>query len=262
MSGPDLFDGACAACHGNDGTGNPQSTVGFDVPLPDFTDCQFASPEPDGDWLVVVHDGGPSRVFDRMMPAFGEALTEEGILLAIGHIRTFCEDDSWPRGELNLPRALVTEKAFPEDEAVYEFSAATEGSGSLTHQLVYERRFGTRSQVELVVPYQIRERESGSFRSGVGDVAVAVKHPLFHSIDSGSIFSVAGEIVLPTGHQDRGFGKGVTVFEPFVAYGQILPHDSFIQFQGGFEIPSDRDRRDEAFWRTAEGANGAGSGYR
>jgi hypothetical protein len=50
---------ACAACHGTDGRGTPQSTVGFDTPIPDFTDCSFATPEPDADWLAVMHDGGP-----------------------------------------------------------------------------------------------------------------------------------------------------------------------------------------------------------
>ena len=94
QSGRELYNGACAACHASDGTGNPISTVGFDVSLPDFTDCRFASREPDGDWLAVVHQGGPVRVFDRMMPAFGEVLTEGEILSAISHIRTFCEDKS------------------------------------------------------------------------------------------------------------------------------------------------------------------------
>ncbi len=52
------------------------------------------------------------------MPAFGDALAGAEIELVIGHLRTFCTDDAWPRGELNLPRPLVTEKAFPENEAV------------------------------------------------------------------------------------------------------------------------------------------------
>jgi hypothetical protein len=44
------------------------------------------------------------------------------------------------------------------------------------------------------------------------------------------------------------------VFEPFVAVGQMLPADGFIQFQGGVELPWDRERAArEAFWRTAIG---------
>lgn len=249
----EVFETTCAACHGTDGTGRDPTRVGFDLPLPDFSDCQFASREADPDWFAVVHDGGPARVFDRMMPAFGEALSDDEIQLAIDHVRTFCQDDSWPRGELNLPLALYTEKAFPEDEALLEVSAAAEGPGAIDHELVYERRFGPRSQIEVIVPYAVQERDSGTWRGGVGDLKLAVKHALFHSIDTGSIFSVGGEVALPSGDADRGFGRGITVFEPFAAFGQILPNDSFVQFQGGFELPSDRDQVDEGFWRTAIG---------
>ena len=75
-SGEEIFRWACAACHGADGSGAALSQVGFDDPLPDFTDCSFATPEHAADWLAVMHDGGPARAFDRRMPAFGEALTE------------------------------------------------------------------------------------------------------------------------------------------------------------------------------------------
>ena len=252
-TGWEVYEKACLACHGFDGTGMDASTLGFDLELPDFTDCRFAQREADGDWLAVVHDGGPARAFDRMMPAFREALSIEEMQMALDHVRTFCQDDDWPRGELNLPRALVTEKAFPEDETVLEFSATTEGQAAWTPQLVYERRFGPRTQIELVVPYRIQERDSGSWHSGVGDFAVAVKHALFHSINSGSIFSAGTEVVLPTGHAERGFGEGVTVFEPFVAFGQLLPSSSFFQFQGGFAIPADWGRSNEVFWRTVVG---------
>jgi hypothetical protein len=252
-SGASLYDAACAACHGNDGTGTAEEIVGFDVPLPDFTDCSFASREPDGDWLGVVHDGGPIRAFDRMMPAFGDALTEDEILRILGHVRTFCDDSRWPRGELNLPRALVTEKAFPEDESVVTVAVDTARTGAVMTTFVHEKRFGPRSQMEFVIPFAAAERDAGGWRGGVGDMAVAFKHTLFASLESGSILSAHAEVAFPTGDADRGFGKGYTVFEPFVTYGQILPSDSFLQFQGGFEIPADRDHADETFLRTALG---------
>jgi hypothetical protein len=252
-TGPELYAAACAACHGSDGRGVAQSTAGFDTPLPDFTECTFATREPDEDWLAVIHDGGPVRAFDRMMPAFGEALSVDEMGRILGHVRGFCQDGRWPRGELNLPRPLVTEKAYPEDEAVLEVSAAAEGSGFWTQQLVYERRFGARNQIEIVVPFAIQQGGSGSWSGGVGDVALALKRVLAHSLESGSILSVAGEVILPTGNRDRGFGSGATVFEPFVALGQILPASGFAHFQGGFEIPADRNRPDTAFWRTAVG---------
>ena len=113
-----VFTKACAACHGDDGRGRSASELGFDTPLPDFTDCDFAMREPNADWYAIVHEGGPIRGFNRMMPAFGEALQPEEIEAALARIRSFCTDARWPRGELNMPRALFTEKAYPEDEAV------------------------------------------------------------------------------------------------------------------------------------------------
>ena len=114
-----LYRSACATCHGPDGKGSPRSIVGFDVPLPDFSDCAFATGEPDPDWFAVVHEGGPVRALDRHMPAFGEALSPDEIRLVISHVRTFCREAAWPQGDLNLPRAFFTEKAFPENEAVW-----------------------------------------------------------------------------------------------------------------------------------------------
>ena len=108
MSGREIYRSACAACHGSDGRGSPPSLRAFADPVPDFTDCDFAAREPDSDWVGVAYEGGPSRGFSEFMPAFEGALTIEQLELAVSHIRTFCTDSRWPRGELNLPRALVT----------------------------------------------------------------------------------------------------------------------------------------------------------
>ncbi len=85
-----LYRAACITCHGPDGTGAPRSIVGFDAPVPDFTDCAFATAEADVDWFSVVHEGGPVRGLDRHMPAFGDALSPGEIALAVSHVRTFC----------------------------------------------------------------------------------------------------------------------------------------------------------------------------
>lgn len=251
-SGGELYESACAACHGRDGRGQPRSRVGFETPLPDFTDCGFATPEPDADWATIVQRGGPVRAFDRRMPAFGEALSVAEIQQVLAHVRTFCTGArAWPRGELNLPRALVTEKAFPENEAV--FTIAATGGNEFASEVLYEQRLGSRSQFELVLPFEAHEADA-NWNQGLGDMAVAFKHVLHHSLARGSIFSAAAEVTLPTGSESRGLGSGLTVFEPFAAYGQILPRDSFLQLQAGIEIPSDPDRADkEAFWRAAFG---------
>ena len=249
-----LYQAACANCHGVDGTGALASAVAFEEELPDFSSCTFASREPDADWAAVVHDGGPVRGFSRMMPAFGDALTDDEILRVLGYVRSFCGDDAWPPGELNLPRPLVTEKAYPEDEAVLSTTASVEGAGVVMSRLVYERRFGARNQVEFVLPFGAREQTGGGWAAGVGDFAVGIKRALVHSLSSGTIVSVTGEVVLPTGLEDEGFGKGTMVLEPFLTLGQILPSDGFLQVQAGVEIPLERAAADdEAFARIALG---------
>jgi len=249
-SGEELYRSSCAACHAADGRGTGRSTVGFELPLPDLTDCNFAVREPDSDWGAIIHNGGPARGFSEIMPAFGEALTTEQIQKILDHVRGFCSDPAWPRGELNLPRPLVTEKAFPEDETVLTTTINAEGPAAVLNKITYERRFGARNQVEFSVPFSFAKR--GSWAGGVGDIALAYKRVLLHSLRSGSIFSATAESVLPTGDAARGFGKGVTVLEFFATYGQILPSDSFLQVQAGVEAPT-REASKAAFWRAAMG---------
>jgi len=249
-----LYQLACASCHGPDGRGTPQGGVSFDMPLPDFTDCSFASREPDSDWLAVTHDGGPARGFDSVMPAFGDALGVDEVQRSLDHVRSLCTDDAWPRGELNLPRPLATEKAYPEDEAVLTTIVDAEGAGAVTNKLVYEKRFGARNQVELVVPLAARAGTLGDWSGGIGDVAVGVKRAFFHSLRHGSIFSLTGEVAFPTGDEANGFGKGTAVVEPFATFGQLLPADAFLHVQAGFELPTDTDKAEqEVFWRFALG---------
>jgi hypothetical protein len=234
--------------------------VGFDLPLPDFTDCTFATREADSDWIGIAAEGGSARAFSNRMPAFGDALTDDQIGKILNHVRTFCEDPAYPRGELNLPRALYTGKAFPEDEAVFTSTFNTQGNIKIVNKIVYERRLGARSQWEIVIPFGWNElpvsgeENNTDWKSGLGDVALSAKHVLFADLDKGSILSLAGEILFPTGDEDKGLGNGTTVFEPYIAFGQILPSDFFLQFQFGGGFSFDRDKAEhEIFWRLAAG---------
>ena len=263
-SGEEIFRWACAACHGADGKGAPLSQVGFDdPPLPDFTDCGFNTPEVAADWFAIAHEGGPVRAFSRRMPAFGDALTEAEVDRAVTYVRGFCDDPHWPRGELNFPRSLVTEKAFPENEALLTTSIQKGAGREFTNEILYERRIGARSQFEIAVPLAMQGSSEGDrwFR-GLGDVAVAFKRVLFHSLDSGSILSVGGEVALPTGKESEGLGSGVMRFEPFVAVGQMLRGNAFVQAQAGAEIPRLRDRAEtEVFWRGVAGTTFMQGGF-
>jgi len=252
--GARLYQDNCVACHGSDGRGNAQAVVGFDVALPDFTDCLFATVEGAEGWEAVVREGGPVRALDRHMPAFGGALSEDEIRLVVGHVRRFCTSRGWPQGDLNLPRALVTEKAYPENEALFTMSISREPTRSVGNNFIYERRFGARNQYEVNVPFDAQRSEAGVWLHGLGDIAVAVKRAFYHDVERGSIVSLGEEVSLPTGKQSESLGKGFTVFESFVAAGQRLPRESFVQFQGGLEIPTEAARASkEAFWRTAIG---------
>lgn len=249
-TGRQIYESVCIACHGPDGRGGVNLELEKIVKPPDFTDCAFAAREPDRGFLAVAHNGGPARGFSPLMAPLGGAYTEQELQLAISHIRTFCTDDRWPRGELNLPRPLVTAKAFPEDEMVV--STASQ-SGNVTTKVHYERRFGPVDMVEVILPISSVQGPSNGWSTSIGDVALEYKRTLAHSLDRGNIFSLTGELVLPTGSERRGLGKGYAVFEPFATFGQLLPRDSFIQMQGGFAIPLEDGHDEEVFWRAAVG---------
>ena len=257
-TGRDLFLSACSGCHGADGTGIQSQAVGLPIQPPDFTESRFASREPEQDWAGIVTLGGPIRGFDRLMPAFGDALTREEIDLILTYVQTLYPDKRWPRGEFNLPLSLATEKAFPEDEVVMKTAIGTEAAGSVMHKLIYEKRFGPTTQIEVVAPFGWHELSgdagpAGEWVGGFGDLAIGVKQVLFHNMGIGSIASFTFETILPTGDESEDYGKGYTIFEPFVTFGQLLPLGSFVQIQTGVEIPTDTDHAREGLFRIAMG---------
>jgi mono/diheme cytochrome c family protein len=253
-SGKDLYEAACAACHGSDGTGAPREAVGFAQELPDFTDCTFATPEPSADWFAVVHEGGPIRGLDRHMPAFGDALSGDEIGKVVEYVSRFCNDPAWPRGDLNLPLPIFTEKAYPENEAVVTTSVSASGPGQVGNEFVYERRLGKRNQIEVIVPLDALQSDGSRWSRGIGDVAIGLKRAVYASVDTGRILSVGGEVAFPTGSESAGLGSGTVIVEPFVLAGQALGATGFVQAHAGLELPADRTKASrEGFVRTAVG---------
>jgi mono/diheme cytochrome c family protein len=242
-SGRELFQDNCAACHNADGKGRSKEQVGFDYPLPDFTDCSFNSAEQSADWVAIAHQGGPIRGFSQIMPSFGDALTVSELNKLIEYVRGFCADPRWPRGELNFPLAMFTEKAFPENETLLK--SVIDKDGSSETKLIYERRIGARSQYELVLPYShIRTGEPEQWQHGFGDVAVAFKQVLGFNLDKGFIFSAVAELGLPTGNELQGLGAGHATLETFLAYGQRLPKDFFLHSRAIYAAPLDGSARE------------------
>jgi mono/diheme cytochrome c family protein len=252
-SGEELFQSGCAACHGVNGRGGVREQIGFDDPLPDFTACDFATPEPDSDWLAIVHQGGPVRAFSRRMPAFRDLLSDAEIERVVDYLRGFCRDPAWPRGDLNLPRPLVTEKAFPENEALFTTSGQGGDAPALGSSFIYERRLGRRSQYEVQVPIDA-QKSNATWTGGLGDITLAFKHVIHADLAGGRILSAGAELLLPTGSESRSLGKGTTIVEPFLAFGQLLPADAFVEAHTGIELPADTEKSSrELFFSAAIG---------
>jgi mono/diheme cytochrome c family protein len=233
LDGRQLYEAACAACHGSDGRGRPLAARGFELEPPDFTDCSLTTPEADLDWSSIIHRGGPVRAFDRLMPAFGDELTDAEIAKLIAHVRRFCTERGWPLGDLNMPRAIVTEKAFPENEAVVTSTFSRSDARRVVSEFLYEHRVGRRGQYEI-------------FAQDIDEIGGAYKHVLFDNHSRGSILAGGGEVKV----SDAG-----AVFEAFGAFSQALPFvtDGFLHAHAGVEMPTEKAAPNEAFWRTAIG---------
>jgi mono/diheme cytochrome c family protein len=268
-SGAEVYTAACAACHGARGTGADRSARGFEEEPPDFTDCKFTSREQVHDWVGVATEGGPVKGFSPMMPAFGGALTPGQIAAAAGHAKSFCPEPGWPPGEFNLPKALNTGKAFPEDEVLLKISSSTSEPVELRGTLVVAGRLGARHQIEAIVPAgasQLPDGRDGTasrrWGGGAGDIGLAWKGVLWHDLPRGTIGSMALDVFLPTGDEADGMSKGLFAFEPALAIAQIVPRVGFLQLQGGAELSTHTGRSPHAlFWRTAAGRTFKSGGF-
>jgi mono/diheme cytochrome c family protein len=256
-NGAKVYKGGCIACHGSDGRGAPMASTVFLRPdtFPDFTDCAGTTPEPDANWKAVIVHGGPSRGLSQIMPAFGDLLSDDQINDVIAYMRGFCKNvHHYPLGELNLPRALVTEKAFPENEIVVSTAASASGAPAFTTDVIDERTIiDARTQLETDVPVNYAD-QNHNWTAGTGDITLAVKREVFSSLRTGSILSLQGGILLPTGDSNRGFGAGTTQFEPFAAYDQLFKENTFLQTQLGADLPVDTSVASRSmFWRATVG---------
>ena len=202
-NGERIYKAGCIACHGDKGTGAPQTLTDFRRPdtFPDFTRCDQTTPEPNSAWKDVIVSGGPARGFSEIMPAFGELLTSDQIDDVIAYLRTF----------------------------------------------------GVHNQIEVDVPVQF-QNQNHTWYGGVGDATLGLKREMWSSLRSGSILSLFGGVIVPSGNKSRGFGTGTTTFETFAAFDQLFSSNTFVQFQAGADLPSNTDIAPQTlFWRTAFG---------
>ena len=255
-SGKEIYEAACVACHGPDGKGMPDTTVVFEKPqtFPDFTRCDQTTPELNKDWKATIRDGGAGRGFSRIMPSFGEALTSRQIDEVVKYARGFCTDKRWPRGEFNVPLAQFTEKAFPENEVVIKSAFNAQRTPGATYDIISENTFGARTQLEVDAPIDFNRSAPGLWHAGIGDATIGLKRVVIANLHAGSILSGFGGIIVPSGSTAHGFGSGVTQFETFAAFAQLLPRESFVQLQAGTDQPTDTSKAPRSlFWRSAFG---------
>ena len=257
-NGEKVYKGGCIACHGGDGKGAPQSSTVFKRPdtFPDFTDCAGTTPEPNGNWKAVIVHGGPSRGLSQIMPAFGDLLTDDQINDVIAYMRGFCKNVHHdPLGELNLPRALVTEKAFPENEIVVSTAANASGAPAWTTDVIDERTIiDARTQLETDVPVNYAD-QAHNWTAGVGDITLGVEAgDVFQSADGVDPECAGRHSCCRPGDSKRGFGAGTTQFEPFAAFDQLFKENTFLQTQLGADLPVDTSVAPRSmFWRAAVG---------
>lgn len=251
-AGKQIYRAACVACHGNQGKGASTTSTVFRRPdsFPDFTRCDQTTAEVNVAYKAVITYGGPFRGFSQIMPAFGEALSPQDIDDVVHYVRSFCRQDGWPRGELNLPRALVTEKAYPEDELVLSTAVNAEGAPGVMSHVIHEQRFGKNNQIEVDLPITF-EDQNHTWYGGIGDMTLGVKRVMFSSLRTGSILSLQGSAIVPTGSTKHGFGTGTTTFETFAAFDQMFTRTTFIQTQFGADLPHDTHKAPQSLFFNA-----------
>ena len=239
----------CASCHADDGSGKVDEPTITVRPM-DFTDCKIASGEPDADWERAIAKGGLGVGLSSQMPAFEDSLSADQIRAFVSHMRTFCDEPGWPHGNTNFPRPILTEKAFPENELVIVPAIShwnEDPAPSITEAtlvVLYERRIGRRSMIEIEVP-MVGTNSLTTWTSGIGDLAIAFKHAIYDRADVPRILSLGLEAVLPSGDRFKDHGSGTTIFEPFVSAGALL-RNWYVQGELKVGLPVDRVRADRA----------------
>lgn len=240
---PEKWNAWCARCHGRDGAGKVALPTVAVEPM-DFTDCRIATAEPDADWEMAIAHGGPAVGLSSQMPAFGDVLTQEEVRGFVRHLRGFCRETGWPSGNLNLPRPIFAEKAFPENEVVILPMSSHAPNQFATFELrtVYERRVGRRGQVEAELPFE--SIYFGTRQTGLGDIEFGAKYALTPQV-SRLLVSAGLDVAIGTGQASQLAGRVGAVVEPYVAAATMVGN-AYLQGQFKMEFPT------KTSWRSRE----------
>jgi len=173
------------------------------------------------------------------MPAFGDVLAGDQVGEFVRLLRGFCREQGWPSGNLNLPRPIFTEKAFPENELIILPVASHDKNrpNAFTISTIYERRIGKRAQIEAVLPIErVCVSTLDAAEAGLGDVEIGLKYALTPRSPR-YLLSAGFDVAFPTGAEGRLLGDFSAVFEPYLAFGTIVA-GNYVQGQFKLELPS------------------------
>jgi cytochrome c oxidase cbb3-type subunit III len=84
------FQELCSVCHGVRGKGDGPSAQGLEPKPADFTNCQAMAKDSDEVLLKIIKGGGQSVGRSTVMPAWGDALSEQQIRELVKFIRGLC----------------------------------------------------------------------------------------------------------------------------------------------------------------------------
>jgi cytochrome c oxidase cbb3-type subunit III len=86
-----LFTELCSVCHGVGGKGDGPSAQGLEPKPADFTNCEAMTKDSDDVLFKIVKGGGQSAGRSTVMPAWGDALSDQQIRELIKYIRGLCK---------------------------------------------------------------------------------------------------------------------------------------------------------------------------
>ena len=109
-----------------------------------------------------------------------------------------------------------------------------ENGGQGQIKAVYERRFGTRGQFEISVPWQMNA--VGSRSAGLSAVEVGAKYVLHANQASTRTLSGGVEVKIPTGTNSQSVGGNTTALEPYLLAGFAV-RDFSLQTELKIEVP-------------------------
>lgn len=231
-----IYRRMCSTCHGIKGEGlspTDERIDSFNVPPADLTDPLFNSREPRADWFLVIKYGGSALGLSSQMPSYGHVLTDAQISQLVEFLKTLAGKHSFPDGDLNMPRALATIKAFPEDEflLIGRYDRSDANPDEYRQTFYYARRWASRGQFEVKVSAKIDHQAIHG-----DEIELGVKWNLYASSRTGWIFTLGQEGSIP-------LTKGESVkFVPYLNGGRLLGEWGTWQFHLKGVIPADNLR--------------------